>query len=84
MCAWILAKLTAINRVTFSWITGPGAKNGRFVMDKYDDVSMDEEILTFHVPDNALERAALPNGVAWTMNYCTYNYYQCGPIGSPT
>ena len=28
-------------------------------MDKYDDVSMDEKILTFHVPDNALERAAL-------------------------
>jgi hypothetical protein len=54
-------------------------------MDQYDDTSTDENVLVFNVPDDALERAAaLPNGVAWTWNYCTYNYYQCGPIGSRT
>jgi hypothetical protein len=54
-------------------------------MDQYDDTGTDENVLVFNVPDDALERAAvLPNGVAWTWNYCTYNYYQCGPIGSRT
>ena len=54
-------------------------------MDKNDDVSADENVLTFDVPDDALERAAgLTDGQAWTLNYCTYNYYQCGPIGSRT
>ena len=54
-------------------------------MDKNDDVSADENVLTFDVPDDALERAAgLTDGQAWTLNYCTYNYYQGGPIGSRT
>jgi len=44
-------------------------------MDGHDDVGNDENVLAFNVPDDALERAA------WTLNYCTYNYYQCGPIG---
>lgn len=52
-------------------------------MDNCDDVSTDENGLIFIIPDDALERAAgLTDGPAWTMNYCTYNYYQCGPIGS--
>jgi hypothetical protein len=52
-------------------------------MDKYDDVSTDGNVLIFSVPDEALERAAAaPEYPAWTLNYCTYNYYQCGPIGS--
>jgi hypothetical protein len=51
-------------------------------MDKYDDISTDENILILNVPDDVLERAAAaPDGPAWTLNYCTYNYYQCGPIG---
>ena len=54
-------------------------------MDRNDDVSTDESVLTFNVSDDALERAAgLTDGLAWTLNYCTYNYYQCGPIGSRT
>lgn len=31
--------------------------------------------------DDIVFGAALTNGQAWTWNYCTYNYYQCGPIG---
>ena len=47
-------------------------------MDRFDD----ENVLVFDVPDDALERAAAVAGSpAWTFNYCTYNYYQCGPIG---
>jgi len=53
-------------------------------MDKYDDASTDENVLIFNVPDEALERAAGTQRQAWTLNYCTYNYYQCGPIGSRT
>jgi hypothetical protein len=52
-------------------------------MEKYDDVNTDENVLAFNVADDALERAAgLADGPAWTLNFCTYNYYQCGPIGS--
>ena len=54
-------------------------------MDRYDDVTTDENVPIFNVPDEALERvAAVPDSPAWTFNYCTYNYYQCGPIGSRT
>jgi hypothetical protein len=54
-------------------------------MDKYDEVDTDESVLIFNVPDDALEHVAgLSDGPAWTMNYCTYNYYQCGPVGSQT
>jgi len=54
-------------------------------MDTHDDydVSAEENLLNVNVPNDALERAAGSiGGPAWTMNYCTYNYYQCGPIGS--
>jgi len=52
-------------------------------MDRADDVSTEENVLTFNVSDDALERAAgRADGRAWTMNFCTYNYEQCGPIGS--
>jgi hypothetical protein len=54
------------------------------LMDRNDDVRIDEDALTFNVADDALERAAAPDGQAWTLNFCTYNYYQCGPIGSRT
>jgi hypothetical protein len=49
-----------------------------------DDVSTDENVLTSNVSDDALEGAAGTYGQAWTLNFCTYNYYQCGPIGSRT
>jgi hypothetical protein len=43
----------------------------------------DEIVPSFDVPDDALERAAFAAYVAaLTWNFCTYNYYQCGPIGS--
>lgn len=43
----------------------------------------DEIVPSFDVSDNALERAAHATDVAaLTWNFCTYNYYQCGPIGS--
>ena len=51
-------------------------------MDSNDDVSTDENVLTFNVSDDELERAAGTNGPAWTKNFCTCNYDQCGPIGS--
>ena len=53
-------------------------------MDGHDDASNDENVLTFNVSDDALERAAGTHGQAWTLNYCTYNYFQCGPIGIRT
>jgi hypothetical protein len=54
-------------------------------MDRNDDVSAEENVLSFNVSDDALECAAdLADGQAWTLNFCTYNYYQCGPIGSRT
>jgi hypothetical protein len=54
-------------------------------MDRIDDVGTDENILTVDLPDDALESAAgRAEGQAWTLNFCTYNYYQCGPIGSRT
>ena len=53
------------------------------LMDRADDVSTEENVRTFNVSDDALERAAgRADGRAWTMNFCTYNYEQCGPIGS--
>jgi hypothetical protein len=53
------------------------------LMDKYDNVSREEDLLSSNIPDDELERAAGSlHTLAFTMNYCTYNYYQCGPIGS--
>ena len=53
-------------------------------MDRNEDVSADENVPIFNVSDDALERAAgRADGHAWTLNFCTYNYYQCGPIGGP-
>jgi hypothetical protein len=39
----------------------------------------DEDILTFDVPDDALERAAgVADGRAMTLVYCTHVWYNCG------
>ena len=35
----------------------------------------DEEILTFDIPDEALERAASAERQAFTLVYCTNGYY---------
>ena len=54
-------------------------------MDMHDAVNTDENVLTFNITDDLLERAAgQADGPAFTLNFCTYNYYQCGPIGSRT
>ena len=37
----------------------------------------DEEILTFDIPDEALERAASAEQNAFTMLYCTNDWYNC-------
>jgi hypothetical protein len=38
----------------------------------------DEEILTFDVSDDALERAASAEQNAFTLVYCTNPWYNCG------
>ena len=38
----------------------------------------DEKILTFEVPDEALERAASAEQNAFTVLYCTNHWYSCG------
>ena len=38
----------------------------------------DEKILTFDVPDEALERATSAEQIALTMLYCTADWYSCG------
>ena len=38
----------------------------------------DENILTFDVPDETLERAASAEQNAFTMLYCTNDWYNCG------
>jgi hypothetical protein len=36
------------------------------------------DLLTFDVPDDALERAATAEQKAHTWIYCTYAWYNCG------
>jgi hypothetical protein len=38
----------------------------------------DEKILTFDVPDEALERAASAEQKTFTVMYCTQPWYYCG------
>ncbi len=38
----------------------------------------DKEILSFDVPDELLERAANAEQSAFTLAYCTHNWYNCG------
>jgi hypothetical protein len=37
----------------------------------------DEEILTFVIPDEALERAASGEQQAFTLVYCTHHWHTC-------
>jgi hypothetical protein len=41
-------------------------------------VEIDEEILTFDRPDDALERAGSAAQKAFTLFYCTNSRYDCG------
>ena len=38
----------------------------------------DDDIVTFDVPDDALERAASAEPKAFTLMYCTNPWYNCG------
>ena len=38
----------------------------------------DEEILSFDIPDEVLERAANSEQTAFTAIYCTFDLYSCG------
>jgi len=38
----------------------------------------DEEILSFDIPDVVLERAANAEQTAFTLIYCTNDWYSCG------
>jgi hypothetical protein len=37
-----------------------------------------EEIFVFDIPDDALERAASAWQNAFTVGFCTHNWYDCG------
>ncbi len=41
-------------------------------------IETDESILTFDVPDDALERAAMTDGCIVTLINCTQDWYTCG------
>ena len=41
-------------------------------------VEPDERILTFDIPDDALEQAASAEQKAFTLVYCTSPWYNCG------
>ena len=50
-------------------------------MDRCNDFVAEEDLLNPNVQDDALERAAGLVAPVFTINYCTYDFYQCGPIG---
>jgi len=45
--------------------------------DVFSQLEADEQILTFDIPDEALERAAEQQ--ALTIVHCTYPWHYCGP-----
>jgi hypothetical protein len=66
---------------TSQWLWGDAGLRGIVAMDS-DKISLaetDEDILTFDVPDDALERAAcVGGGIALTIAYCTQDWMACG------
>jgi hypothetical protein len=53
--------------------------------NKCDNVCGEEDLSNPNIPDDVLERAAGTVDIAaLTFNFCTYNYYQCGPIAPST
>jgi hypothetical protein len=57
------------------------ARLGDFAMDSdvIGSAGTDEDVLTFDVPDDALERAgSVSPGGAMTWVYCTQGWYNCG------
>jgi hypothetical protein len=49
---------------------------GADAMDPESQVKTDEDVLTFDIPDDVLERAANVE-LAYTLAYCTHPWYQC-------
>jgi hypothetical protein len=47
-----------------------------------DLLELDEQVLTFDIPDEALERAASTNQ-AYTLVHCTHPWHQCPWPQSP-
>jgi len=47
-------------------------------IDVYSQAEADEQILTFDIPDDVLERAASAEQRVFTMLYCTNPWYNCG------
>ena len=43
----------------------------------FSQLEADEQILTFEIPDDALERAANVEQQANTLIYCTHNWHYC-------
>jgi hypothetical protein len=46
--------------------------------DAFSQSEADEQILTFDIPDDVLERTANAEQNAFTMMYCTSPWYNCG------
>jgi len=47
-------------------------------MPSLGQAETDERILTFDIPDDALEQAASAEQKAFTLVYCTSPWYNCG------
>ena len=54
------------------------ARAGAMDSNANDFAETDADILTFDIPDEALERAANAEQKAFTMLYCTNPWYNCG------
>jgi hypothetical protein len=81
-----LAGLFLFNRDCVVYIRrrlhGAGPSFRGTFMETYSDIGSEEVLLNSDIPDDTLERAAGRSfdNPALTMNFCTYSYYQCGPI----
>jgi len=46
-------------------------------MDRESQAKTDENVFTFDIPDDVLERAAANSGQAFTLAYCTHPWHHC-------
>ena len=46
--------------------------------DVVSQAETDEQILTFDIPDDVLERTANAEQMVFTVMYCTHPWYNCG------
>ena len=56
---------------------GPGGGRRPKIVGEHAGRHGDEDVLTFDVPDAALDRAASAEGQAFTLAYCTHPWYNC-------